>query len=82
MRYGTSEETWSVEVFVLGGRTDHAIRVRLADDPDDDKGTWIPWSQIETIEGEDGPLEPDELEHGVTAELEIPLWLAEREGWA
>lgn len=82
MRFASSQESVDVELFVLGGRTERAIRVRLADDPDDEEGTWLPWSQVEDVHDEDGPADLDELEHGDVATFTVPEWLAEREGWA
>jgi len=82
MRYAPDQETVDVELFVLGGRTDRAIRVRLADELGDDEGTWVPLSQIEDIFDDDGPVDLAELDHGDVATFTVPEWLAEREGWS
>lgn len=76
-----------VELYVLGGRTDRAIRVCQLHPgpgqvPDDDTETWLPWSQIEGIEDEDGPVDEDELDEDVVATFTVTHWIAEREGWA
>ncbi len=80
-RYDRNEPI-EVRLFVLGGATERAIRVRLEDDFGDDEGAWLPWSQVESIEDDDGPVDPDELSHGDVATFTIPLWLAEDRGFA
>lgn len=73
-----------VELYVLGGRTDRAIRVCPVEggERDEDAATWLPWSQIEGIEDEDGPIDSDELDDDAVATFTVTHWIAEREGWA
>lgn len=84
MRYGEHREEEppvSVELRLLGGRTERAVEVCDAGDFGEPEGVWLPVSQIESIENDDGPVELDDLEHGDSATFEVKHWLAEREGW-
>ncbi len=76
------EESVDVALFVLGGATERAVRVRLPEELKDDQGAWLPWSQVEALRDEDGPIDPDDVETHTTITAAPSRWLAEDRGWA